>query len=220
MDKKIISLDNKVNDDEKKQLVSQHNQNRSYILELNESGQPNLKLTEHLTMQNNSFLIIKLFNGPEITNNIFIITNLPNYLTSKELDIETLNPVHGKINGKFVKKLPDCVDTSVYFYFDVKSSGSFFFQVGYTNSKNEIQYTKEFWIVVDPIITVGNKEIPINSITMQTVLSKAIGKLEDWEKYFHEASLLSKILNILNMLNITYITYITNVTNILNITYL
>jgi hypothetical protein len=51
--------------------------------------------------------------------------------------------------------------------------------------------TKEVHILIEPKIKLGkNTEIDLDSISMQTVLSKSLGKLDEWENYFKEANLL------------------------------
>jgi len=166
----------------------------SYLLELNEMGQPNINLKELLKIKNDTLLIIKLYNGSDITNNIFMVSNLPECLQTKEIDIPSFTPIPkaGPISHKFKAIPPHRIDTSIYFYYYLKNSGSFFFQIGYTKD-NLTLFTQEFWIVVDPVIKIGDITIPIQNISLQTVLSKALGKLETWENYFHEASLLSTI---------------------------
>jgi len=51
-------------------------------------------------------------------------------------------------------------------------------------------HTSEITVLIEPKIKIGNKEVNIESLSMQTILSKSLGKLNNWENYFKEANLL------------------------------
>lgn len=46
-------------------------------------------------------------------------------------------------------------------------------------------------VLIEPRIEIGNKTYDIENLSMQTILSKSLGKIEEWENYFKEASLLN-----------------------------
>jgi hypothetical protein len=56
--------------------------------------------------------------------------------------------------------------------------------------------TKEIYVLVEPSIVLNEKNVNLDSITLQTILSKSLGTYHNWEKYFREANLLSN--NLLN----------------------
>ncbi len=57
--------------------------------------------------------------------------------------------------------------------------------------RNFNHHTNEINILIEPKLKIGNKEIDIEALSIQTILSKSLGKISEWEEYFKEASLLN-----------------------------
>lgn len=87
---------------------------------------------------------------------------------------------------KFYKKIiktsfheDDHIDLDIYV------PGTYCFYLSFKNDKDELETTRKFYFVVLPILSVNDKFIPLNSIAMQSVVSKWMGPtIKDWEKVF------------------------------------
>lgn len=72
-----------------------------------------------------------------------------------------------------------------YINLDVYVPGTYCFYLSFKNDKDELETTRKFYFVVLPIMSVNDKFIPLNSIAMQSVVSKWMGNtIQDWEKVF------------------------------------
>ena len=185
-----------------------------YLLEINENGLPFQQDPNKIFSINvNSEITFKMFNGISISNDVILISNYlndfpnnfnfifnnekfknNNFIFSNEL-IENFNNF---------KTSPTSINTEINFKILFERPGNFLFFFIYkakiinNNNKNEnndsntvFKHTKPFTILVNPYLEINQfKKIPINKITMQSVLSKNIGYLDNFIDYFTEASLL------------------------------
>lgn len=72
------------------------------------------------------------------------------------------------------------VDLEVYL------PGSYCFYLSYRNEQDQLETTRKFYFVVPPVLHLNNKFVPLNSIALQSVISKWMGK--DWDKIFEKIS--------------------------------
>lgn len=135
-----------------------------------------LEKNQILTINSESSIIISVLNHylKDYVDNILCKTFI--YLSNYEFDI-----------------IPICESnkTSFLTYFKIqgdklrKGPNKFFFK-----STNSNIYSEEFYIQVEPDIIIKDNKISINGINLQSIISKSIGKINEWEKYFMEASFL------------------------------
>lgn len=80
------------------------------------------------------------------------------------------------------------IDTS--FHKDISISvpifqpGPYSYYITYENEKNEPEETPKFYFTVPPHLTIDGSYLPFNSINIETVVSKWIGDLSNWDKFF------------------------------------
>ncbi|CAR21052.1 bifunctional 4-alpha-glucanotransferase/amylo-alpha-1,6-glucosidase [Lachancea thermotolerans CBS 6340] len=60
--------------------------------------------------------------------------------------------------------------------------GPFCFYFSFRNDRDELETTRRFYFVVPPSLYIDDRYIPLNSLTMQSVVSKWMGS--DWDKIF------------------------------------
>ena len=157
----------------------------TYYLSLDNSGRPKLAEDQILQAERDSILYIELMNGLEITNDIILISNaqenFPYELQEKLLKNENIKKDDF---SKFIFE-PTEISTSIIYQIKLERTGSIqFFFIYNKNTKN----TKPFYITVLPKVIIGGKKIELDNIQLQTVLSKSLGKIDEFEKYFKEAS--------------------------------
>ena len=190
-----------------------------YILELENTGLPNLKYNEILICNINSLINISIPKGKEISNEVSLITNCENdfpdpfylnkmieennknndkdFYKNSIININLYNPSENNQIKKSLKPYqiyPNKIDSKIYFRIKCKRAGNISFTLMYKDStqNNKIKFTKPFYILVNPIVNVkNNNPIEVNQIQMQSILSHKIGTLStNFEKYYEEASLL------------------------------
>ncbi|CDO92168.1 unnamed protein product [Kluyveromyces dobzhanskii CBS 2104] len=87
------------------------------------------------------------------------------------------NKFHKKyIRASFHKD--DFIDLDVY------TPGSYCFYLSYRNEQDQLQTTRRYYFVVPPVLYLNDKFVPLNSIALQSVVSKWMGK--DWDPIFHK----------------------------------
>ena len=157
----------------------------TYYLSLDNSGRPKLAEDQILQAERDSILHIELMNGLEITNDITLISNaqenFPYELQEKLLNKEKIT------KDEFSKYIyePTEISTSIIYEVKLEHTGSIqFFFIYEKNTK----HTTPFFITVLPRVTIGGKKIDLDNIQLQTILSKSLGKIDEFEKYFKEAS--------------------------------
>lgn len=80
------------------------------------------------------------------------------------------------------KKIQTTFQQDDHIKLDVFSPGSYCFYLSYRNDKDELQTTRKFYFVVPPALYLGDRHVQLNSIALQSVISKWMGK--DWNKVF------------------------------------
>lgn len=152
-----------------------------YLLKLNEDLTVKKNNDETLMIPVNSKLRISAPNELHL-NDMVLITNA----NQQSL---TLNQVENNLSEFHNDILPIILNEVVYFDILLDIPGSVFFLISYKNLKKENCHSKAVYIVVEPVVG----ELDVSCIRIQTVLSKSLGLMENWDKYFQEASFLSKI---------------------------
>ena len=171
------------------QIDEDDSTNIIYYLPLDNSGRPKLTQDQILQAESNSILHIELMNGLEITNKINLISNaqenFPYELQERLLRQENIN------KGDFSNFIfhPSEISTSIIYDIKLERTGAiqFFFLYNDPNTDNE-KSTLPFYITVLPKVVIQGREIKLEDIHLQTILSKSLGKINEFEKYFREAS--------------------------------
>ena len=199
----------------KKEDEEEENKNKVYLLNIEENGLPKIQKNEIYSMNINSELNLKLFNGIKISNEISLITNSLNEFPSpffldelletqknvkKEEDINSIEDEEDEKNNNDEFPLdkimeyqikPNEINTEIIFKINLNRAGLISFVFLYKDeATNSFLLTKPFNILVNPLIELNKKNIPINKIQLQTVLSKNLGNLSNFDDYFKEVSLL------------------------------
>ena len=161
----------------------------TYYLPLDNSGRPKLGLDQILQAERDSILRIELMNGLEITNKINLVTNAQEsfpYELQEHLLIQ--KDLNRDDFSQFIFQ-PTEISTSIIYEVKLERTGSiqFFFFYSDPNTDNQ-KSTIPFYITVLPKVVIQGKEILLDDIQLQTVLSKSLGKVNEIEKYFQEAS--------------------------------
>ena len=160
-----------------------------YYLPLENSGRPKLEQDQILQAESNSILHIELMNGLEITNKINLISNaqenFPYELQERLLRQENINK---EDFSNFIFH-PSEISTSIIYDIKLERTGAiqFFFLYNDPNTDNE-KSTLPFYITVLPKVVIQGRRIKLEDIQLQTILSKSLGKINEFEKYFREAS--------------------------------
>ncbi len=142
-----------------------------------------------LTVHNNSLLHIELMNGISITKEIQCITNVKNDFPFGLIDkvIQNKEPIQRETFKDFLFD-PNETSTSIVFEFELNKSGPIKILFIYKDEQNNDKLTQPFYVIVQPQIIISGKELPVRSISLQTILSKSLGKIQDFDKFFEEAS--------------------------------
>lgn len=113
--------------------------------------------------------------GSPIARDGLIWTNVPPD-GSTEFD-------RNKLYKKLVKASfhqDDYIDLSFY------APGSYCYYISFRNEKDQLETTRKFYLVVPPVLYLGDQFVQLNSIAVQSVVSKWMGK--DWDKIFQKIS--------------------------------
>ena len=183
-----------------------------YNIILDDNGYPNIKKGEIYCVDVNTEITIKVNSNSKLNNEINIISNcnndFPNLnfidelklyindnlkkenLSEKEIPFDKIEK--NKISPNNIK------DNFINFKINLKKPGTFIFMILYNSKElNKYKLLNPFYILVNPIIDLGKDEktgniikIPLNKIQLQSVLSKNLGKLSNFENYYKELSLL------------------------------
>ncbi|AAS52408.1 AEL276Cp [Eremothecium gossypii ATCC 10895] len=73
-----------------------------------------------------------------------------------------------------------CVDVDVYV------PGSYCYYVSFRNEREQLETTRRFYFVVPPVLSLGEQLVPMNTLAVQSVVSKWMGT--DWEPIFRKIS--------------------------------
>ncbi len=205
-------------------------QSNIYDIFLEENGLPKLKKGEIFIIDNETEVNIKLNNNCKISNEVNIISNylneFPNVFFLEELKpyiikntslAETKEVPLEKIEE--YKISPIRISNIINFKINFKKPGIFTFLLLYRSKENRKYYlTEPFYILVNPIINLGKDEsgnlnnITLSKIQLQSVLSKNLGKLDNFEDYYKEVSLLKY-----NFIHFTSIQSLSNSDNLFSL---
>ena len=183
-------------------------QSNIYDIFLEDNGLPKLKKGEIFIIDNETEVNIKLNNNSKISNEVNLISNYLNEFPNVFF-LEELKP-YIKNNSSFneitevpleeiekYKISPSKKSNIINFKVNFNKPGIFSFLLLYRNKENRKYYlTEPFFILVNPIINLGKDEngnlnnITLSKIQLQSVLSKNLGKLNNFEDYYKEVSLL------------------------------
>lgn len=159
---------------------------RSLLLRLTDTGEPitscsygpgvltlpSLPLSE-LDEEGTPLYTVKLLiaAGSPVARDGLVWTNCP---PNKETPFK---------RDKFYKKIikssfhhDDTIDLDVF------NPGSYCFYLSFRNSEEQLETTRKFYFLALPNLTLNGKTLQLNSIAMQSVVSKWMGK--DWDKVF------------------------------------
>jgi hypothetical protein len=137
-----------------------------YILELDGEYKPGVKDDEMLVV-------------PKFTN--LHITLYKTQLCDLKL---TIQDSFGKVSEV------ERSDELCSYLFNVKLStpGPFKFTLS-----NEDRNLSEFYIIVEPKAFINDRQVHLDGIQIQTVLSKSLGKINHWDLHYKECEYLSKL---------------------------
>ncbi|CCD26910.1 bifunctional 4-alpha-glucanotransferase/amylo-alpha-1,6-glucosidase NDAI_0J00180 [Naumovozyma dairenensis CBS 421] len=159
---------------------------RSVLLRLSDTGEPitscsygqgvltlpSLPLPDD-AKEGTPFYTVKLFisAGSPISRNGLIWTNCPPEHTIPFQRDKFYKKV---LNASFHQD--DSVDLDIY------RPGSYCFYLSFRNEKEQLETTRKFYFMVLPNLKINGQFLQLNSIAMQSVVSKWMGK--DWDKIF------------------------------------
>ena len=140
--------------------------------------------------------------GTPISLEAKLLVNKPKRLVNGEVEYTIASPMNdeGSFELEFAKKdhmegslldnehleVIDPYPTGSQFIHEFRvyfgESGSFFIQVAYEDQVgNEIEkYTKPMWINVEPVMHIPRTQIKCKEISLMTVMSRCLGKLDRW----------------------------------------
>ena len=163
-----------------------------YYLKLQSDGRPKIKNDQVLTVEKGVILHIEMIKGTSITNQVAFLSNAKENFPFGIIDKQIKE---GKIDREILKPYiftPIENSTSLVYEIELNNSGPVQFLFIYFDQQANIdRMTKPFYVIVHPDITIQNTKIDLSSIQLQTILSKSLGKIQSFEKYFEEASKLN-----------------------------
>ncbi|KAK6199377.1 glycogen debranching enzyme [Scheffersomyces amazonensis] len=66
--------------------------------------------------------------------------------------------------------------------------GSYNYYIEYEDSQSNQVTTEKFYLTVPPNLKIGNEYLPFNAINIESVVSKWIGPLSNWDKFFSKVA--------------------------------
>ena len=173
----------------KSNTAEENEKNETYYLSIDNTGIPKKDKFQIFQIEKNNTLQIEIFNGFDITNGISLVSNAKEVFP---LDLQQKINLRTKITKDDFSHYifgPVEINTKLIFKINLQRSGPIlFFFIYYDKETNDEKYTTPFYINVLPRIIIKEEEILLNDIQLQTVLSKSLGKIEEFDKYFEEAS--------------------------------
>ena len=163
--------------------------NTIYFLNIEDNGRPKIKSDQILTCEHHTSIHIELLNGTPITNEISLVSNAKDNFPFGLLENERKN---GNVDRtKFTQFIFEPIESNTIITYEIKldKSGPVEFAfIYFDKNENKDKITEPFYIIVQPDIIINKKRINLQSINLQTILSKSLGKINDFEKYYEEAS--------------------------------
>ena len=160
-----------------------------YFLKLEKDGKPKIANDQILTVEKNSILHLEMLNGTDITDTISLLSNAKENFPFGLIDRQIKE---NKVDRDSLKQFvfhPIENSTSLVYEIELNRSGPAQFVFIYNDPKDKKdKLTTPFYVIVQPEIKINNRQIDLSSIHLQTILSKSLGKVKDFEKYYEEAS--------------------------------
>ncbi|RLV91284.1 Glycogen debranching enzyme [Spathaspora sp. JA1] len=151
-------------------------------------------------------------NNENINNGVLILPSVPLAKDYNQGDV--LFELHFQLNaaskvsrdGVFHTNVPQSFDQPfdryTHFEYPIKSSfhqdicipisiyrpGSYNYFITYTDENNKSKVTEKYYFNVPPNLNIDNAFVAFNSINIETVISKWIGPLQNWDKFFAKVS--------------------------------
>ena len=174
---------------------------KTYYVELNNNGLIDYAEEDLIQIMAGDTIIFHLHSGIPIISKCLLLINFPNPEQGEAYQKVTkpIVPLKRKTVGKNKKNdirrqllsIEPIIKPFGAVEFEVKFpvAGSFFYQIEYFDIElQETNITDPDWIIVNPYLYTANITLPIESLSVQTVLSRCLGKLKDWPQVIEAQS--------------------------------
>lgn len=84
-----------------------------------------------------------------------------------------------------MRQIPTSFSSDLELDFQIYQPGSYSYYISYKDY-DELKTTRKFYFVVPPSLYLDNKFLPLNSIALESVVSKWLGEKKDWDGIFDE----------------------------------
>jgi len=153
---------------------------KTYYVQLNDAGLPDYPDINLFQIMTDDTIVFWISSESAIANKCRLITSLTKsdqrrshkFLTPLNTNEE--NPQKDLLASFEPTKLSDRLEFHIQFPY----SGSFFYQIEYSD-KN---FTKPDWILVHPYLNTPQGLLTADSLIIQTVLTRSLGKVRNWPK--------------------------------------
>ncbi|KAH3682838.1 hypothetical protein WICPIJ_006177 [Wickerhamomyces pijperi] len=89
--------------------------------------------------------------------------------------------------NKFYKTvIPNSFTSDIELDFKVYQPGPYSYYVSYKDEDDVLRTTRKFYIVCPPSLSINGQFLPLNSIALESVISKWMGPRSDWDGVFEE----------------------------------
>lgn len=116
-------------------------------------------------------LHFQLNAGSQLTREGTLYTNVP----AKDVSFDRERFTAYSIENSFHKDIT--IEVPIY------NPGPFAYYIEYTDVQKKKSDT--FYFVVPPVLSIGNEYLPFNNINIESVISKCIGPLAEWDDFFN-----------------------------------
>lgn len=171
------------------------NEGITYYVNLNDEGRIDYSAENILQIMAGDRIVFHINAGASIASEAHLLVNQPIKGIGKlsRRSSTTLNKLKKRSSSSKIQEalkehlvnidpLPQAAG-GIEFLVEFPYSGSFFYQIEYFDKKLErMNFTEPDWIVVHPILETPNKTLKAESLIMQTVFSRCLGKVKDWPK--------------------------------------
>ena len=169
--------------------MSEELSNIIYFLSIEDNGRPKIKPDEILSCEHHTTVHIELYNGTPITNEMILVSNAKENFPYGLIENEKKS---GNVDRtKFTNFTFDPIENDTIIIYEIKldKSGPVEFAfIYFDKNENKDKITEPFYIIVQPDIFINKKRIDFQSIHLQTILSKSLGKINEFDKFYEEAS--------------------------------
>lgn len=91
------------------------------------------------------------------------------------------------IRTKFFKTvIPNSFTNDIELDFKVYQPGPYSYYISYKDENNNLKTTRKFYLVCPPSLAINDQFLPLNSIALESVVSKWLGPRSDWDGIFEE----------------------------------